>query len=108
AAPATARLGGVPPWRGAPPSGALQTEALIAAAPQLILRGDASYDPTMATHDKALATVRARSGWERLSAVRTGKVFPYADDVVTTRPGPRIVDGLEALARAIHPELFGP
>jgi ABC-type Fe3+-hydroxamate transport system substrate-binding protein len=26
-----------------------------------------------------------------------------ADDVVITRPGPRIVDGLEALARAIHP-----
>jgi ABC-type Fe3+-hydroxamate transport system substrate-binding protein len=29
------------------------------------------------------------------------------DDPIITRPGPRIVDGLEALVRAIHPELFG-
>jgi hypothetical protein len=28
-------------------------------------------------------------------------------DPVITRPGPRIVDGLEALARAIHPDRFG-
>jgi ABC-type Fe3+-hydroxamate transport system substrate-binding protein len=26
---------------------------------------------------------------------------------VATRPGPRIVDGLEALAKAIHPDRFG-
>jgi hypothetical protein len=31
-------------------------------------------------------------------------VVPYLDDIVTTRPGPRIVDGLEALAHAIHPD----
>jgi iron complex transport system substrate-binding protein len=42
-----------------------------------------------------------------MSAVKDGRVIPYLDDIVTTRPGPRIVDGLEALARAIHPELFG-
>jgi hypothetical protein len=28
------------------------------------------------------------------------------EDLVITRPGPRIVDGLEALARAIHPGAF--
>jgi ABC-type Fe3+-hydroxamate transport system substrate-binding protein len=38
--------------------------------------------------------------------VRDGAVVPYLDDIVTTRPGPRIVDGLEALARAIHPDRF--
>jgi iron complex transport system substrate-binding protein len=99
-------LAGGEPVTGDAQSGAIQLEDLIAADPELILLGDASYDPTLATHDKALASVRARSGWEKLSAVRSGKVFPYVDDVVTTRPGPRIVDGLEALARAIHPDLF--
>jgi iron complex transport system substrate-binding protein len=39
-------------------------------------------------------------------AVADGRIVPYTDDIVTTRPGPRIVDGLEALARAIHPDLF--
>jgi iron complex transport system substrate-binding protein len=101
-------LAGGDPVTGDAQSGAIQLENLISADPQLILLGDASYDPTLATRAKALATVRARSGWEKLSAVRTGMVLPYTDDVVTTRPGPRIVDGLEALARAIHPDLFGP
>ncbi len=88
-------------------SGAIQLENLIDADPELILLGDASYDPSLATHDKAVAAVRARSGWGQISAVRAGKIVPFTADVVTTRPGPRIVDGLEALARAIHPELFG-
>ena len=56
----------------------------------------------------ALETVRARAGWSGLRAVQAGAVVPYVDDITTTRPGPRIVDGLEALARAIHPERFEP
>jgi iron complex transport system substrate-binding protein len=38
--------------------------------------------------------------------VRDGHIVIVLDDLVITRPGPRIVDGLEALAKAIHPELF--
>ena len=100
-------LAGGDPVTGDPASTAIQLEDLVAADPQLILLGDASYDPSLATSGKALATVRGRSGWEQMSAVKDGAVVPFLDDVVTTRPGPRIVDGLEALARAIHPELFG-
>ncbi|MDP9270478.1 MAG: helical backbone metal receptor [Chloroflexota bacterium] len=100
-------LAGGQPITGDPRSTAIQLEALVAADPQLILLGDASYDPSLATAAKALATVRGRAGWEGMSAARNGAVIPFLDDVVTTRPGPRIVDGLEALARAIHPELFG-
>ena len=101
-------LAGGSPVTGDAQSGAIQLEDLIAADPELVLLGDASYDPTLATQPKAITTLRARSGWGQISAVRSGKVLPYTDDVVTTRPGPRIVDGLEALARAIHPDLFGP
>ena len=101
-------LAGGSPVTGDAQSGAIQLEDLIAADPELVLLGDASYDPTLATQPKAITTLRARSGWGQISAVRSGKVLPYTDDVVTTRPGPRIVAGLEALARAIHPDLFGP
>jgi iron complex transport system substrate-binding protein len=41
-----------------------------------------------------------------MTAVRDGRVVPLPEDILITRPGPRIVDGLEALARAIHPEAF--
>lgn len=99
-------LAGGSPITGDPSSTAIGLEQLVAADPQLILLGDASYDPSLADPASALATVAARPGWEGMTAVLDGRVVPYVDDVVTTRPGPRIVDGLEALARAIHPERF--
>jgi iron complex transport system substrate-binding protein len=86
--------------------GALDPEHLVEAAPELILLGSASYDESLATPEDALATVAARPGWAELPAVTSGRVVPFLDDIVTTRPGPRIVDGLEALARAIHPDAF--
>jgi iron complex transport system substrate-binding protein len=42
-----------------------------------------------------------------MTAVAVGRVIPMPEDILITRPGPQIVDGLEALARAIHPEAFG-
>lgn len=98
-------LAGATPLTG-DAQGVIGAEDLVAADPELILLGTASYDPTLADVDAALATLRARAGWADLAAVRDGAVVPYLDDIVTTRPGPRIVEGLEALARAIHPDLF--
>lgn len=86
--------------------GNIQDEALVAADPEVILLGSASYDPALSTPKDALAVVASRPGWGEMRAVSAGRVVPYLDDIVTTRPGPRVVDGLEALARAIHPGLF--
>jgi iron complex transport system substrate-binding protein len=38
-------------------------------------------------------------------AVRNNRVYKINDDLLS-RPGPRLVDGLEQLARALHPETF--
>ena len=43
--------------------------------------------------------------WTSLSAVKQGRLHQIPADVLN-RPGPRIVEGLEALARIIHPEAF--
>jgi iron complex transport system substrate-binding protein len=83
-------------------TGVIQQENLVKADPQLILLGDAAYPPPVTPE-----AVAARPGWEALSAVQEGAVKPMPDDPIITRPGPRVVDGLEALAAAIHPELFG-
>jgi iron complex transport system substrate-binding protein len=80
-------------------STSIELEDLVAADPQLILLGDATYDETITAE-----SVAARPGWATMTAVRDGSIEPVTDDVVITRPGPRIVDGLEALARAIHPD----
>lgn len=47
-----------------------------------------------------------RPGWRGIRAVRDGRIAVVNQDL-TSRPGPRLVDGLEAMARAIHPEIFG-
>jgi len=43
--------------------------------------------------------------WTSLAAVKQGRLHQISADVLN-RPGPRIVEGLEALARIIHPEAF--
>ena len=82
-------------------STAIELEDLVAADPELILLGDATYDETITPE-----SVAARPGWDAMTAVGDGRVVVVTEDVVITRPGPRIVDGLEALARAIHPDAF--
>jgi iron complex transport system substrate-binding protein len=49
--------------------------------------------------------VKARAGWENIAAVQEDRIFPFDDNLVS-RPGPRLVDGLEQLAKLLHPELF--
>jgi iron complex transport system substrate-binding protein len=52
---------------------------------------------------KESAPLRARSGWQDLPAVRTGNVYALNGSAYFSRPGPRLVNGLEILARIIHP-----
>jgi iron complex transport system substrate-binding protein len=94
-------IAGGDPITGDPLSTAIQLEDLVAADPELILLGDAAYDTSITP-----ASVAAREGWQGMTAVTDGRIMVMLDDPVITRPGPRIIDGLEALARAIHPELF--
>ncbi len=76
----------------------LSTETVVIKDPDVIILAD---DASGETPD----TVRARPGWQGVSAVRTGRIISI-DPNLTNRPGPRLVDGLETLAKALHPELF--
>lgn len=50
--------------------------------------------------------VISRPGWSAINAVKNDKIY-FIDEDIVVRPGPRLVDGLEVLARLIHPEAFG-
>jgi iron complex transport system substrate-binding protein len=50
--------------------------------------------------------VASRPGFDAVAAIAAGRVVPVDADLVS-RPGPRVVDGLRLLARALHPEAFG-
>jgi iron complex transport system substrate-binding protein len=73
-------------------------ETLLTYDPDLIILGDSAWG-------QSAETVAARPGWQELAAVQSGAIHPFDDNTVS-RPGPRLVDGLEALARLLHPELF--
>jgi iron complex transport system substrate-binding protein len=73
-------------------------EQLVAVDPDLIVLGDSMWGVTP-------ESVGQRPGWEKLKAVTSKQVFNFDDNLVA-RPGPRLVDGLEALAQLFHPELF--
>jgi iron complex transport system substrate-binding protein len=76
----------------------ISLEQIVVANPAIIILGDAAYGETP-------MKVSQRPGWGSLTAVQTGQVFPIDDNLVS-RPGPRLVDGLEAMARILHPGVF--
>ena len=95
-----ALAGGDPITTGSPTDFAIPLEKLIAADPEVIVLGDAAYGVTA-------EAVAARPGWDVMTAVKDGAIRPV-NDVVVTRPGPRLVEGLRALALAIHPDAAVP
>ncbi len=52
-----------------------------------------------------LAKVISERGWSKLRAVQQRRVYCIRDELLTT-PAPILLDGLRALAAAIHPGLF--
>ena len=55
--------------------------------------------------DESVAWLAEQPGYDTLPAVEKGQVFLF-DGRVPSRHGPRVVDVLEGLAEAMHPDLF--
>lgn len=51
------------------------------------------------------ATLGKRAGYDKLTAVKNGRVAVLEDNLVS-RPGPRVVEGVRQIARALHPDAF--
>ncbi|MFP5226139.1 MAG: ABC transporter substrate-binding protein [Acidobacteriota bacterium] len=82
--------------------GAVTTpEAIAEADPDVILAawcGAADRVP--------LEKLAARPGWSQLRAIRDGRLYCIADELLNT-PAPTLIDGLRAIASALHPDTFG-
>ena len=76
----------------------LTAEAIIAAAPDVVLLADGEWG-------ESYETVCARPGWGAIPACVDGRVHPVDGDL-SGRPGPRIVEGLEQIARLLYPDRF--
>lgn len=73
-------------------------EEVLHLDPQIILLSDAQYGVTA-------ASVGKRVGWAGITAVKNHAVYPIDADLVS-RPGPRIADAVEAMAKLFHPNRF--
>lgn len=92
--------GATPITTGSATNWEMSVEKLVAADPELIILGDSAYGVTA-------EAVAKRAGWAGLTAVKAKAIKPI-DDILVTRPGPRLVEGLRLLVAAIHPELTLP
>lgn len=77
----------------------ISAEEILREDPDIILLGDTGYGVTV-------ESVAGRPGWKTLNAVKKNAVYGIDSNLVL-RPGPRLADGLEIIARRTHPEIFG-
>lgn len=73
-------------------------EDVIAKNPEIILT-TANYI------EDAPGEIKSRAGWDQIPALQNDSVFLVDGDVIS-RPGPRIGEAVELVAKTVYPELF--
>ena len=87
------------------PSTTTTAEAIRTYAPEVIVLVPCGYykEDTL----RALPGVVLPEGWHNLPAVKNNQVWAVDATAYFSRPGPRVVDGAEIIARILHPEVMG-
>ena len=87
------------------PSVQIRPEEVARAAPDVIVLAPCGFHIDSVVHEAARTPFF--QGWHELPAVRAGAVWAVDASSYYSRPGPRLVDGVEHMARILHPEIFG-
>jgi iron complex transport system substrate-binding protein len=90
--------------RAGAPSAKIAWRHVVAAQPDVLLMMPCGFDVRRTVREAT--PLRRLEGWNDLPAVKTGNVFALNGNAYFSRPGPRLVDGLEILARILHPGEF--
>jgi len=83
------------------PSRTLEWGAVTAAAPDVAFVACCGF-----TIERAMTDVAAMQGhpaWQGLPAVQSGRLYVADGNAYFSSPGPRLIDGLELMAHALHP-----
>ncbi len=81
-------------------SARLTWDQIAAADPDVIVVMPCGFDEAGAREQ--IAMIADRPEWRALRAVREAQVFPVDANGCFSRPGPRLVDGIERLAAILH------
>jgi len=84
------------------PSAKVEWRQIIDAKPEVIVLMPCGFDTRRTIREST--PLRILKGWNDLPAVKAGNVYALNGNAYFSRPGPRLINGLEILARIIHPE----
>jgi iron complex transport system substrate-binding protein len=90
--------------RAGEPSKRLSWEEIFGAGPEVLVLMPCGFDAA-----RTIAEARVLPGmfgWKDLPAVGNGRVWAVDANSCYSRPAPRLVEGVEILARILHPEVF--
>ena len=87
-------------------SGYADWQAVMAYDPEVLIISPCGFD--LARSRTEANSLPSLPGWDDCTAVRAGRVYIIDGNAYLNRSGPRIVDSLEIVAHAVHPELFAP
>jgi iron complex transport system substrate-binding protein len=88
------------------PSRYVSWDEVVDAQPEMMILMPCGYD--LARTLELVPEVTSRPGFDDLPCARSGRVLDVDGSAYFSRPGPRVVHGLEILAAAIRAEAAGP
>jgi iron complex transport system substrate-binding protein len=81
----------------------VEMKDVMAAAPDVIIVSPCGYDAKQAAGE--YCGIAWPAEWETIPAVKNGQVYAFEANSYASRPGPRLMTGVEALAKIFHPEI---
>lgn len=85
------------------PSTTLNWSAVLQVDPDVLFIACCGYDLERTLQDMSILSTK--SNWNSLKSVKNNKVYLTDGNAYFSRPGPRLVDGLEIMANALHPSI---
>lgn len=82
----------------------LDWERVFEADPEVLVLMPCGFDAARAAHEAG--ALPALPGWSDLAAVKNDRVWAVDANSYFSRPAPRLVEGVEILARILHPSAF--
>jgi len=90
---------------GAPgkPSSTQEWETVVDAKPEVLFIACCGFRIERALED--IHKISQTDAWQKLPAVKNGRVYVTDGNAYFSSPGPRLIDGLEVMAHAFYPEI---
>jgi len=82
------------------PSSRVHLQDIVEAEPEILLIAPCGYGVQQAS--KEYLSMELAEQWNAMPAVRNGRVYALEANSYFSRPGPRLVTGIEALAKLFH------